>query len=42
VASAPSAARGPGYKATSAKQGTWIKASLNNLRYSGIALITVR
>jgi hypothetical protein len=42
VAAAPTSARGPGYKATSSRQGTWIKASLNNLRYSGIALITVR
>ena len=42
TASAATAARGAGYRATSSKQGTWIKASLNNLRYSGIALISVR
>lgn len=42
TASAPTGARGPGYKATSTKQGTWIKASLTNLKYSGISLISVR
>lgn len=42
TASVPAAARGAGFKATSSRKGTWIKASLENLRYSAITLLSVR